>query len=414
MKDMTDKIPSNCIVYSFRTNLQWMRAIHIVLVFFFVFMPLSVRAFDFQSCDGCHEATLIEDRSRFSLHSPFALQQCEGCHEAKSPLLTEEVTIDDSSTILADKRKINWLGDSIMVATDHVFVMPADKTGDTLVVEQKSMEGRLSRQEIVVPALDDLVEVQDGGELPVISDLQVLKVQRGVFLSATIAWQTNTITDAHVRFGHEKLSQSSQPGIRLGRSHEVVLYNLKPDKTYLFTATSNDLFGRSQTSENLTFSTARPLDKPQVPSSRNLVVNDQKDVMDYHFLRLGTNYFIELAFAQPVAVFIGSQGVPMKQSLPDKSSDALEAGNDSHDGLSSKQVVTLEVCRSCHQNQSTTTHPVNVYPKPGMIIPPEYPTLPDGRITCMSCHEAHGSDYEFLMIVSGKRELCIGCHRDMI
>jgi predicted CXXCH cytochrome family protein len=147
---------------------------------------------------------------------------------------------------------------------------------------------------------------------------------------------------------------------------------------------------------------------------RNLVANDQKEGINHHFQRLGTNYFLELAFAQPVAIFIGSQGIAMKQSLPDKSSGALETGNNSHDDLSSKQDITLEVCRSCHQNQNTATHPVNVYPKPGMIIPPEYPTLPDGRITCMSCHEAHGSDYEFLMIVSGKRELCIGCHRDMI
>jgi predicted CXXCH cytochrome family protein len=72
------------------------------------------------------------------------------------------------------------------------------------------------------------------------------------------------------------------------------------------------------------------------------------------------------------------------------------------------------VCRNCHQSQSGTTHPVNVLPPPGMIIPPEYPTLADGRITCASCHSTHSSDYEYLAIRAGKRELCVGCHKDML
>jgi predicted CXXCH cytochrome family protein len=375
----------------------------VLIVLAIAFLHLPVQAADFKICDDCHKEVL-EAVFRTYIHLPFQQQRCGECHDARGP----SALPDKNVVSLKDRRKITWLGESSMADTRHGFVLPDERVGGALIVEAQGSNGIFARQEISVPSLPGLSEVQNSGKPPVISDVRVLKVQRVVFLSATISWQTDTLTNALVRYGDGDLSQSSQSGNRFGRRHQVTLYNLKPDRTYRFSVVSKDLFGRSQASEPSTFSTARSFDATP-PAAAGDSPSGAEDGMTGRFQRLGTDYLLELTLKQPSTVFVGTRAETRPRS-PD------QTGRDDiyHASLSSKQVVTMEACRSCHKNQTTATHPVNVYPKPGMIIPPEYPTLPDGRITCRSCHESHGSDNEFLTVKGGKRELCVGCHRDMM
>jgi predicted CXXCH cytochrome family protein len=62
--------------------------------------------------------------------------------------------------------------------------------------------------------------------------------------------------------------------------------------------------------------------------------------------------------------------------------------------------------------KGSSSHPVNILPKPGMVIPPEYPLLADGRISCMSCHVYHGGNFEHRLVKPDKQSLCKGCHSD--
>lgn len=396
-----------------------MKQFGVIIGAFFVFTFLgyqTVQAYDFQTCDDCHEATLYGDNSRIFLHSPYAQQQCGECHAAETTISAQAAApIKDSSISLQDRNKINWLGDSTMLDTIHAFLLPADKVADTLVVDLQDTAGRFSRHEIAVPPLASLAEVEDSGKPPVISEVQVLKVQRGVFLSITIGWRTDTLTKASVRYGNRELSQTSEPSSRFGRLHEAVLYNLKTDQTYRYSVIATDLFGRSQISEILKFSTRNPSVVPLPSTSDNFPAGATEAALESTFQRLGADYLLELTLVQPAAVYIGSRGEPRQQRLAAESTSAMGGEEDEyHAGLSSEIVISMGACASCHESQNTATHPVNVYPKPGMTIPPEYPTLADGRITCNSCHAPHGSDYEFLARKSGKRELCVGCHLDML
>jgi predicted CXXCH cytochrome family protein len=283
------------------------------------------------------------------------------------------------------------------------------------VIQVQGGGGASFRQEIAVPPLKTLAEVKDSGLPPVVSAARVLKIERGLFLSATIGWQTDTITDALVSYGTKDLSQTSQPSQRFGHRHEVILYDLKPDKTYHASIISRDLFGRRQTSEALTFSTAKALTAAQSARSANLPESEGEPRLTSNFRRVGTGYLLELALDRPAWVYVGAGGMPRKPEPPVGSTGVVGGEDDKfHEGLSTRQVASLEACQGCHENQATATHPVNVFPKPGMIIPPEYPTLPDGRITCRSCHEPHSSENEFLAVKPDKRELCVGCHRDML
>jgi predicted CXXCH cytochrome family protein len=376
-----------------------------------IFLRLPVHAADFKYCNSCHKVVL-EEIFRTYLHVPFQQQRCGECHLPKN-LPVPAAKVDPAT--LKERLKISWLGESAMADSYHGFVLPADKVGNTLVVEVREGEGHFSRKEIAVPLLGGLAEVKnDNGRPPVISDLQVLRVERGVFLSATIGWQTDTLSGALVRYGVSDLSQISQSGNRFGRRHEVVLYNLKPDLTYRFSVVSTDIFGRSQTSEPMTFSTSKPLLAPPPPRTGIPPQSSEGAELASRFQRVGADYLVELTLAQPGSVFIGTGKVTPKPKAPAGDNGPTGGDDRNHAGLSSKRVATLEACGSCHQKPATATHPVNVLPKPGMIIPPEYPTLPDGRITCRSCHETHSSNNEYLAVKPGKRELCVGCHRDML
>lgn len=383
----------------------------VLIALAFVFFSLPVQAVDFKNCNGCHKVVL-EEAFRTYLHVPFLQQRCGECHTPKtSPAPAEK----DDPAKLKDRRKIKWLGESVMADIRHGFVVPGDKVGNALIVEVREWDGFISRKEVAVPPLGSLAEVKDNnGTPPVISDLQVLRVERGVFLSATIGWQTGTLTDAKVRYGTRELLQTSQASNRLGRRHEVILQNLKPDQTYRFSVVSRDIFGRSRTSESMTFSTSKPL--MATPPNRTGIppASSEGAELAPRFQRIGADYLVELNLGQLGSVFIGTSDVPPKPKMPSGSNGPTGGDDRHHAGLSSKQGASLDACGSCHRKSAVATHPVNVYPKPGMIIPPEYPTLPDGRITCRSCHETHSSDHEYLTVIGGGRELCVGCHKDML
>jgi len=376
-------------------------------------LPLSVNAHDFKSCDSCHAPDLAEDYGRIYLHPPFALEECGKCHAAEIPA---DQKPKDKSAGQLDRRKIDWLADTSMVYTSHVFLLPGGKVRDNLVIEMREPDGKFSRREITVPILNDLAEVADSGQPSTISDVRVLKVERGVFLSVTIGWQTDTLSYAQVRYGNRDLSLTSEPGKRLGLRHEVVLFNLKPDQTYRYSVVSTDLFGRTEASEPREFSTSDPYVAPStVATSGNPPGMGTDEVFAGNFKRFGADYLLELNLAQPAAVYVGSNGKARQKILPALSAIAATGKeNASHKGLSGQAINSMKACRNCHSKQSTATHPVNVFPKPGMTIPPEYPTLPDGRITCGSCHISHSSNYEYLARKRGKRELCVGCHKDML
>ena len=331
------------------------------------------------------------DRLKNYLHPPFMEEECEVCHVGSA----EEIT----SVSQVDWRKIKWLAQTIVNDTEHAFLLPDDKLRNILVVKSYGEVGEISRHVIALPSRFDLSEVKDSGNPPTISNIKVLEVKRGVLISATIGWETDIITDASVRYGNKDFSRTISPTKRLARKHQVILANLRPDSTYSFSVISQDLFGRSQVSEPLTFSTSEFFSTmQQFDNSGNVSEEEKESSLALRFQRLGSDYLIELTLKQPASIRIGTIGE--SRCLPD---------DESHAGLSCMKPHYIETCLNCH---STHPHPVNVAPtKQGIIIPREFPTLDGGRITCTSCHESHGSDYQYLTRKPSERELCISCHR---
>ncbi len=76
--------------------------------------------------------------------------------------------------------------------------------------------------------------------------------------SATISWETNTVTNSQVQFGlTSSYGQSSAVSNGSGvKAHTVTLSNLSPATTYHYAVMSNDLHGNSSISADQTFTTS--------------------------------------------------------------------------------------------------------------------------------------------------------------
>lgn len=384
---------------------------YILIIMAVLMLTAPAFAQEFVRCEKCHAQTLEGDRMRIYQHQPFIQQECRTCHAVADEVAALTPQRSGKPKGL-DRRRVTWLEEGAMAKTEHRFVLPADQLGEILVVEVHDEQGGLTHTELPVPRLADVTRVADAGRSPVITDVEVLEVRRGVFLSVTIGWKSDTLTNAQVYYGLEEMSQSVSSGGNVGTQHQVVLNQLKAGKTYHYKVISRDLYGREQESQSLTFSTARPVSRSMTTTEP--ADNKGTEIDANNFQRVGSDYLFSLELAAPSTVYIGRKGAVRKQVV--EAATTPTAGNDktAHKGLSTGSVLTINACRSCHQRQATATHPVGVLPKPGMVIPPEYPTLPDGRISCVSCHTVHGSNNEYLARKPGRRDLCVGCHRDML
>lgn len=69
------------------------------------------------------------------------------------------------------------------------------------------------------------------------------------------------------------------------------------------------------------------------------------------------------------------------------------------------QAGTVELCSGCHEAQHTVTHPLGEgAPDPRNRAPME----------CSSCHGIHAAPFEKYLVLSGERDLCLSCHREIL
>ena len=62
----------------------------------------------------------------------------------------------------------------------------------------------------------------------------------------------------------------------------------------------------------------------------------------------------------------------------------------------------IAVCVSCHKTQGQFSHPVGEQARDKRN---------DQKMTCVTCHYPHGTDYKYALKLSGVKELCVQCHR---
>ena len=82
-----------------------------------------------------------------------------------------------------------------------------------------------------------------------------------------------------------------------------------------------------------------------------------------------------------------------------------------HDLLRDPVELAIDACYSCHPAAGLgSSHPVRLYATGKETkIPEDLPTI-DGMMTCVTCHDPHGSNTKQLVREKIKTKLCVACH----
>lgn len=67
-----------------------------------------------------------------------------------------------------------------------------------------------------------------------------------------------------------------------------------------------------------------------------------------------------------------------------------------------------ELCKSCHQNAITASHPTGI--KPLTETPEKFPLDWKGDMTCSTCHNIHGQQPGLPRVDVYGKDLCLSCH----
>lgn len=359
-------------------------------------------------CCRCHEDVCRQSTEKRYVHAPVLEEKCAVCHV--DPAGTRE---DSVSKKIYDPDQITWLAKDFSQSMDHWFRLEPDYSGNTLIIRAEGGAKKFQQIETTLPDFASLPEIHDDHLPPSISDVRVKGVSRGVLLSATIGWRTDEAADSAVAYGQDDLGNMSPVDTTMTRDHEVVLTGLEPDQTYRFAAVARDMFGNESRSPEFTLSTARVFGGQGGEQSESGRAGGQLTI-EKQIDKLSGQYLIRVSANHPVTTMLGIPAAgEKKESLKRTNSVVAEGLPEGHAPLSDPYMLTTKVCFTCHpETEGILSHPIDVYPKNGMLIPPDYRTLPDGRLSCMSCHMPHASDYEYRITRPSKKALCLGCHRN--
>ena len=361
-------------------------------------------------CYSCHEDDVKENFDMLAVHLPFVQKKCAECHVSDS---TVEAPSDSEGTdrTFLESKKLKWIGTSQSLSKIHWIPLSAKVVADTLYVKARDGIEVLCMKKINLPPKEDLKEMKVEQAPPEISKVKVLQVERKLFLSAKIGWKTNEIANSKVVYGIKSLNKSSPVDLNLVSEHVIELAGLKARKKYQFKVISQDMFGNKSESDIITFSTSKLFSASNTAGEKQRPAREKVELKGEFFFKDG-DYLAKFTANQPVFVSVGVE--PIAAARKGKSRVKKEGKKFiNHYWLKSELDLLIINCYTCHPEvKEGRSHPVNVYPKPDMTIPPEYATLSDGRITCMSCHGTHASNYDFMLIKPTSKALCTGCHKD--
>ena len=351
-------------------------------------------------CCSCHAEVCQEPAKKRYVHTPVLENHCTVCHVKGGQPAPIKVAQSEKK-----KDKIDWFARDCEENDEHWFELPTQFASAKVALMAKAGGRKVLRKEVELPSLDSAERFPFLTGDPVISDLRIIEVKRGVFLSATIAWTTDRITDAQVVYGEKDLISSTALDDRWATEHKITITGLAAGKSYSFIAVSTDIYGNKAHSQEMALSTHDFFKKVERPKGK---IPPQVNLRT-RFFQQEDRLFAKFETDHPVAMRLGLNGGRIEKQIqneinPEVPMDHLE--------MTDPYLLTIQVCFGCHpQSQGVHSHPVDIHPKAGMRIPPEYSTMADGRISCMSCHQAHASNNEYRLTRAKRKDLCLGCHR---
>lgn len=193
--------------------------------------------------------------------------------------------------------------------------------------------------------------------------------------------------------------------------HLATLTGLKPETTYRFRVLIAE-----ELSQPLASSLWLGLSTRKI-ASENIIVTQGLDGETRTEINSLTINIVSSATAtlrwktdRPLYSWIELQDLDGLELAPTAIAAAKSAPSGAHPPLRDPEELAINACYQCHPESSLgTSHPVRLYGGRDVRIPDDLPTV-DGMLTCVTCHDPHGSDGKMLVREVIKTKLCVTCH----
>jgi len=385
---------------------------------------------DGTACLRCHKEDYEKDLTHALIHQPCLEKKCSVCHcSSAAAILTSGSESQTNLSVVADvnqensggQPEIRIIDSAIHSALAHSFIFSRDQVADKLRVELWQGAELKLVETVGLPPLAELPHLINEKRPPKISEIKIDRVETGLSSVAVISWKTDVPTTSKVRYGINRLDKLS-PGLKsLTRRHTVELDSLKSNRKYKLAVVAVDFFGNQAVSEPFTLST----DKDYLAPLHEFLLPRKGAcrIVEVQFYNVGGRYLALFELSQDLSVSIGveknsidlNQIVAVSGAAGEKKSavvgEAVAVRGKLHDFLVSAQTLTIDNCLYCHKEvRREMSHPIDVLPKRNMHVPADYTLLPNGRISCMTCHVKHAGDNMFRLVRAQGKEFCSGCH----
>ncbi len=354
----------------------------IILLFALLSDAKKITKNDSPSCLKCHEETLMT-----AITNPYqhivVQDSCVLCHKI-------EERVDESKVVL-------WSSSFQSEGTVFIGSLDANKH-HKISIEATNIYGKKSeRKDISIKPMDKKALPVNTGPLKMISDVRIERITKGLFVEATINWNTNVPATSSIeyRLGNGKYRTMSSAGNLFTRNQSLIFNGLKHKSKYIFRVVSKDISGNVLKSTEYTLNTSDNIAYVNVPEEikklptliTNLGVVKNENNNDY---------YIKVAANKPVQFKVWIKEVEEETERP-----CVD--------FVSTRFSTIAICIKCHQQNSS--HPVGVRSKnPKIVVSDNLPTIENGLLTCVTCHYAHGGKTEYYLRVKFTEEICAKCH----
>ena len=152
----------------------------------------------------------------------------------------------------------------------------------------------------------------------------------------------------------------------------------------------------------------------QIDLSAGLTVSLSDLIPSTSLYRNGETIFVAWKTSKPLYGWIEVQeleGLALTDLTTTAEVEIPQAGDPKqHPPLRTPEELAINACYQCHPESTLgTSHPVHLYGGQDVIIPEDLPTV-DGMLTCVTCHDPHGSVGKMLVREVIKTKLCVTCH----
>ncbi len=391
--------------------MRFRKSARVIAVFFLCCLfVVSHTLADSTQCLKCHQKTIDAAAIKLIIHPPFSQHKCPLCHTANPgrDVITETTEVEDLAN---DSGHMEWIAESFHESTLQVALLPADICTSDLTLKLWYQNREKQQSKLRCPAVETIPAKTTAASPPTISQLQLHNYNDQLFTRATVYWTTNVPCRCQLIYHSDKHAYTEHEDDFYTVTHNQEIRNFNPANTRVSIQCDDTLKQHARV----------PLTPLSQLSRQNTETNSLslKEPAEFSidFKRINDQIEISITTNQPAALALGRTEQPrITATTPEvpQVSEIFSPERETpveHPPLSDKKQVNTTICFQCHKETvEVASHPINVTAPPGMIIPPEYPLLSDGRITCMTCHSPHSSDNEARLIKEGKKELCIGCH----